>query len=58
MKQLETLGSRLDSALDQLEARTTSPLSQALLGVSMALGIIAGGLIGLFLFLKLLTALF
>ena len=58
MKQLEALGVRLDSALTQLEARTASPVAEALLGVSMALGLIGGALVGLFVFLKLLTALF
>ena len=58
MKQLDALGGRLDGALTQIEARTASPLVEALLGVSMALGVIVGGLVGLFVFLKLLTALF
>ena len=58
MKQLEAFGVRLDSALGEIEAHTASPLAQALLGISMALGLIAGGLIGLFVFLKLLTTLF
>ena len=58
MKQLEALGSRLDSALTALEANTASPVAEALLGVSMALGLIGGGLVGLFVFLKLLTSLF
>ena len=58
MKQLEALGVRLDSALTQLEARTASPVAEALLGAGLALGLIVGGLVGLFIFLKLLTALF
>ena len=58
MKQLEALGTRLDGALTKLEARTASPVAEALLGVSLALALIAGGLIGLFVFLRLLTALF
>jgi hypothetical protein len=58
MKQLDALGSRLDGALREIEARTASPVAEALLGVSMALALIFGGLAGLFVFLKLLTALF
>lgn len=58
MKQIEALGARLDGALTQLEARTASPFAEALLGVSLAVGLIGGGLVGLFVFLKLLTALF
>lgn len=58
MKQLEALGTRLDGALTELEARTASPVAEALLGVSLALGLIGGGVVGLFVFLKLLTALF
>jgi hypothetical protein len=58
MKQLEALGTRLDSALAELETHTASPIAEALLGVSMALGLVGGGLVGLFVFLKLLTALF
>jgi hypothetical protein len=58
MKQLEALGTRLDGVLSALDARTASPIAEALLGVSMALGLIGGGLLGLFVFLKLLTALF
>jgi hypothetical protein len=58
MKQLEAIGARLDGVLTELEAHTASPLAEALLGVSMALGLIGGGLVGLFVFLKLLTALF
>ena len=58
MKQLEALGTRLDGALTVFEAHTASPVAEALLGVSLALGLIGGGLVGLFVFLKLLTALF
>jgi hypothetical protein len=58
MKQLEALGARLDGALTALEAHTASPFAEALLGVAMAVGLIGGGLVGLFVFLKLLTALF
>lgn len=58
MKQLEALGARLDGVVTELETRTASPFAEALLGVAMALGLIGGGLVGLFVFLKLLTALF
>ena len=58
MRQLEALGTRLDGALTALEARTASPVAEALLGIAMALGLIGGGLLGVFVFLKLLTALF
>jgi hypothetical protein len=58
VKKLEALGTRLDGAMTQLEAKAASPVAEALLGVGMALGLIAGGLVGLFVFLKLLTALF
>ena len=58
MKQLETLGARLDSALTQLEAKTASPVAEALLGAGIGVALIAAGLIALFVFLKLLTALF
>jgi hypothetical protein len=58
MKQLEALGIRLDSVLTELETHMASPIAEALLGVAMALGLIGGGFVGLFVFLKLLTALF
>jgi len=46
MRQLEALGTRLDGALSALEARTASPVAEALLGVAMAIGLIGGGLVG------------
>jgi len=58
MRQIDALGVRLDDALTALEGRTASPVAQAALGISMGLGLIAGGLVGLFVFLKLLTGLF
>jgi len=58
MKRLDTVGATLDDALDELESHTASPVAEALLGMAMALGLIGGGLVGLFVFLKLLTALF
>lgn len=58
MKQLEAFGTQLDSALTQLEAKTASPVAEALLGAGMGIALIVGGLVALFVFLKLLTALF
>ena len=58
MNQLESFGTRLEGALTDLEARTASPVAEALLGVGMGVAAVIGGLVALFVFLKLLTALF
>jgi hypothetical protein len=58
MRQLQTLGSRLERGFDAVEAQTATPARALALGVGLALGVIGGGLIGLFVLLKLLTAIF
>ena len=58
MRQIEAIGQRLELALTDIEARTSSPAAAALLGVGMAVATIACGLVALFVMLKLLTALF
>jgi len=58
MRQVDDIGSRLEGVFDLLEAQTSSPPRAIAFGVALALGVIIGGLVSLFVLLKVLTALF
>ncbi len=58
MKQLDRLGQQLERGFAAIEAQTAAPARAFGLGIVLAVGVIAGGLAGLFVFLRLLTALF
>jgi hypothetical protein len=58
VKQLEAVGTRLEAVFDVVEDQTSSPTRAIAFGMALAMGVIIGGLVSLFVLLKVLTALF
>jgi hypothetical protein len=58
VRQLESLGQQLERGFEFVDAQTSTRPRAIGLGVALAAGVTVGGLIGLFVLLKVLTALF
>ncbi len=58
MRQVESLGARVEAGLDQIDEHAHSPLKASLLGVVLGLGVMAGGIATFLLVLAVLVNVF